>query len=213
VKAPAGYTHCMKPKLERLAHALILAPMTPLIGFLSGWWGGFTFAPEAWIPPLALAGLLAGLLADVFLLKRLLDSRLSWPFWSAVFLFYSIGMFGFFMGVPLGNALLAIPAGFVVGARLASEHASRRRLRQTAARAAWCSVGVLALICAASAFFALSSSSTPADLRGLLGLGFEVTQAMLVGLIVVGGAGLLAAGWGLTQASVRLTYRLLQRPG
>jgi hypothetical protein len=44
----------------------------------------------------------------------------------------------------------------------------------------------------------------------MLGLGFEVTQAMIIGLILVGGIGLLAVGWGLSVASVRLTYFLLQ---
>jgi hypothetical protein len=69
----------------------------------------------------------------------------------------------------------------------------------------------LALICAASALIALVSSSTANDLQGMLGLGFEVTQGMIIGLILAGGAGLLAAGWGLSFASVRLTFSFLQR--
>jgi len=30
-------------------------------------------------------------------------------------LFYSVGMFGFFMGVPVFNVILAVPAGVFVG--------------------------------------------------------------------------------------------------
>ena len=43
----------------------------------------------------------------------------------------------------------------------------------------------------------------------MLGLGFEVTQNMIIGLILVGGAALLGVGWGLAIFSVHLTHRLL----
>jgi hypothetical protein len=45
----------------------------------------------------------------------------------------------------------------------------------------------------------------------MLGLGFEVTRGMIVALIIVGGAALLAACWGLTMAAVRWTFRTLSR--
>jgi hypothetical protein len=129
----------------------------------------------------------------------------------AVFLFYTIGIFGFFMGVPVFNAALAIPVGFVVGGKLASENADKPRVRRAARGAAWFTSGTLAFVCAASAFFALVSSSTASDLRGMLGLGFEVSQGMIIGLILVGGVALLVISWGLTVASVRLTRSFLQR--
>ncbi len=200
----------MKTKLERLLLGLILAPLAPLAGLLAGWWGTYILLPEKWIPPVAIAGLLLGILVDAFLLKKLLDRRPGWLFWAAVHLFYSIGIFGFFMGVPLFNAALAVPAGFVVGGRLAAENAVRPRVWKAAQRTAWFTTGVLALICAASALIALASPSTANDLRGMLGLGFEVTQGMIVSLILVGGAGLLVTCWGLSVAAVQLTFRWLQ---
>jgi hypothetical protein len=201
----------VKTKLERLALGLILAPLAPLAGLLGCWWTAYALLPVAWIPFFMITGLLAGILADILLLKKLLDSRLSWPFWVAVFLFYSIGTFGFFMGVPVFNAALAIPAGFVVGSRLAAENADPLRIRKAVRSTAWFTTAVLALVCAASAFFALVSSSTASDLRNMLGIGFEITQGMIIGLILVGGAALLALGCGLSIASVRLTYFFLQR--
>jgi hypothetical protein len=44
----------------------------------------------------------------------------------------------------------------------------------------------------------------------MLGLGFEVTQPMIVGLILVGGTALLTVGWGLTVISVRFSHKFLQ---
>jgi hypothetical protein len=58
---------------------------------------------------------------------------------------------------------------------------------------------------------ALASPSTAYDLKGMFGLGFDVTQGMIVALILVGGAALLAFGWALTVVSVRFSYTFLQR--
>jgi hypothetical protein len=203
----------MKTKLERFALGLILAPLLPLALFMGAWWGSYKLLPEAWIPFGTVFGLLLGILADVFWLKRLVDRayKLGTAFWVTVFLFYTIGVFGFFMGVPVFNAALAVPAGFVVGGKLASENADKLRVRVATRRTAWFTTGVLAFICVASAFLALISKSTASDLEGMLGLGFEVTQGMIIGLILVGGVALLAIGWGLSVAAVRFTYTFLQR--
>lgn len=131
----------------------------------------------------------------------------------AVLVLYSAGLFGVVMGVPVLNVALAIPAGFVVvGGRLAHEAADRTEVRAAALRTSVLTGVVLALVCAASAFIALTSSSTPGDLEGMLGLGFTVTPAMIWGLVLVGGAGLLAVNWVLTGLSVRRTYRFLRTP-
>ena len=156
-------------------------------------------------------GLALGILADVYILKRLIlrAYRLGTVFWLAVLLFYSVGMFGFFMGMPVFNAALAVPAGFVVGGKLARETVDVVQLHRVSLRACIVTTALMALVCIASAFFALISPSTPSDLRGMLGLGFEVTPTMIWGLILIGGVGLLAVNWVLTGLSVRLTHRFL----
>jgi hypothetical protein len=128
-----------------------------------------------------------------------------------IIVFYSVGLFGFFMGMPVFNALLAVPAGWVIGARLASENADRIRVRKMTWGATWFTTGILFLVCAASAFFALISPSTPNDLQGMFGLEFKVTQAMIVGLIVIGGFLLLAFNAALTAAAIHLTHTFLTR--
>ena len=201
----------MKTKLERFALAVLIAPLAPIALLLAGWWLAFDRLPEAWIPWGALSGLALGLLADLLFLKKLLAraERLSLAFWLVVLLFYAVGSFGFFMGVPVFNAVLAIPAGFVDGGRLARRTADGTGVRSAALRTCLLTTGLMALTCAASASFALLSPSTPGDLRGMLGLGFAITPAMLWGVVLVGGAGLLAVNWVLTALSVRLTYRWL----
>jgi len=77
----------MKTKLEGFALGLILAPLAPLAGLMGFWWTAYAFLPETWIFFVAIAGLLAGILADIFLLKKLLDQHLGLPLWVAVFFF------------------------------------------------------------------------------------------------------------------------------
>jgi hypothetical protein len=203
----------MKTQIEQFALGFILAPLAPIAGLLAFWWASYTLAPEGWIPYLALSGLALGILADIYILKRLIlrAYRLGTVFWLVVLLFYSVGTFGFFMSVPIFNAALAVPAGFVVGGKLAREAVDTVRLRRVSRRACILTTALMALVCAASATVALLSPSTPSDLRGMLGLGFEVTQTMIWGLILIGGAGLLAVNWVLTGLSVHLTHRFLSK--
>ncbi|MEW6092480.1 MAG: hypothetical protein AB1531_00810 [Chloroflexota bacterium] len=200
-------------KLEKLILAVILGLIAPTIGLLAFWWGAVPFLLEDWIPLTALTGMALGLLVDVLFLKRWVRRahQLDIKLWMAIYLFYSMCVFGFFMGVPVFNPLLAIPAGFVVGGRLAEEGADSLRVQKAAQRTAWFTMIILFLICIASAFIALASPSTLYDLQAMLGLGFEVTQGMVIGLIVVGGLTLLALGWGLAIAAVRFSFTFLQR--
>ena len=202
----------MKTKLERSILGLILAPLMPLALLLGGWWLAYALLPEAWIFLGALFGLLLGLLLDFPLLKKWINDAdvLGIPFWAVVFVFYSIGLFGFFMGVPVFNLVLALPAGFILGSRLASQHADEIKLRVVSRRVSEFTTLVLALICAASAMIALVDPFTEANLQGMLALPFDVTRGMVIGLIIVGGVVLLLLNWVLTFASVRITYKFLK---
>ena len=202
----------MKIKLERSILGLILAPLMPLALLLGGWWLAYVLLPEAWIFLGALFGLLLGLLLDFPLLKKWINDAdmLGIPFWVVVFVFYSIGLFGFFMGVPIFNLGLALPAGFILGSRLASQHADEIKLRVVSRRVSEFTTLVLALICAASAMIALVDPFTEANLQGMLALPFDVTRGMVIGLIIVGGVVLLLLNWVLTFASVRITYKFLK---
>ena len=203
----------MKTKTEHFVLGLILAPLAPIAGLLGFWSMSYALLPEKWIPFCAISGFALGILADVFVLKKLVERayQLGNVFWLAVLLFYSVGTFGFFMGVPVFNAALAIPAGFVVGGKLVHEIADGVRVRRASLQTCILTTGLMILVCINSAFFALISPSTSSDLRGMLGLGFNVTPAMIWGLILVGGAGLLAVNWALTGLSIRLTYRFLRK--
>ncbi|MEW6400458.1 MAG: hypothetical protein AB1649_01595 [Chloroflexota bacterium] len=203
----------MKTKSERFILGLTLAPLAPLTSLLGGWWLSYALLPEDLIWIGALSGLLLGILADFLFLKKLLDRahQLSILFWAAVFLFYSIGIFGFFMGVPVFNVGLAILAGIVYGARLAARRASLAQVLTMTRRTAGFTTAVLALICIASAIIASADPYTAANLEGMFNLSFTVTEAMVIGLIIVGGIGLLVMNWWLADTVTRFSYMFFQR--
>jgi hypothetical protein len=202
----------MKIKIERFIIGVLLAPPAPLAFFLLGWWGSYEFMPEKLIPYGAIGGLILGILIDILILQRLIDryDKLGMAFWSVVYLFYSIVIFGFFMGVPIFNSLLSLPAGMLIGSILVAENADINRAYKTVRRTAWFCTAVLMLVCIASATIALLSESTASDLQSMLGLGFEVTPGMILGLIGIGGLVLLVSGWLMANTAVRLTFKYFQ---
>jgi hypothetical protein len=128
----------------------------------------------------------------------------------AVYLFYSIGMLGFFMGVPVFNVILAVPAGLFIGSRLARQTADYDEVRRLKRKTCVFTTGVLAAVCVTSAFIALLDPYTGSDLQGLLGLQFVVTRLMLAGVIAIGGIALLLLQWVITEKMINRTYAFMR---
>ncbi len=195
--------------IENAAIGIVFGAVPVIACFLAGWWGSIPLVPESRIWQFAVAGLLLGVLVDVVFLRgwvRRAYSMQPWV-WKAVYLLYSVGMFGLFMGVPVFNLALALPAGVFVGRWLARNGADSVHMRNVARQAAVFTAGTLGLVCSASGAIALASRSTASDLQGMLGLQFQVTPAMIVGIILGGGAMILALDWWLTIRSVERAYK------
>jgi len=195
-------------KLENAALGLAFGAVPVIACFLAGWWIGIPVVRESRVFLCAFAGLLLGILIDVVWLGGWVRRAYSMKplVWMAVYVFYSVGMFGFFMGVPVFNAALALPAGVFVGRWLSRSGADSARMKQAARQAALFTTSVLGLVCVASAAIALASPSTPSDVKGLLGLPFPVTRGMIMGIILGGGTAILALQWWLTIKSVQRAY-------
>lgn len=188
----------------------ILFGAVPIIAcFLAGWWISIPLVPESSIFLCALGGFLGGVLVDILFLKSCVRRAYSMKplVWMIVYLFYSIGMFGFFMGVPVFNVALALPTGIFIGGWLAHSGADSTRMKKVARFSAVFTTIILGLICIASASIALASSSTAPDLQGMFSLTVHVTRAMIIGIIVGGGIIILILQWWLTFISVEHAYK------
>lgn len=201
--------------IEKVLIGTILGAIFPILGFLAGWWGTLAFLPDRLPFLIASVGLLIGILVDVAYLRRWVGSAYSinLKIWMAVYLFYSIGMFGFFMGVPVFNVILAVPAGLFIGSKLARQTADHDEVRRMNRNTCVFTTGVLAAVCVISAVIALVDPYTSLDLQRMLGLQFEVTRLMLAGVIAIGGIALLLLQWGITGKVIHLTYALMETNG
>lgn len=199
--------------IERIILFLSLAVLCPLFGFLAGWWLFYPLLPDARILIPVILGVGLGLLVNLFFLKRWMKQahQMSLWIWAAIYGFYTIGVFGFFMGVPVFNVLLGIPAGILMAGRLVENKTEAAPGTKFASRTAWFTTGVLSLVCLVSAYLALRDTFTAANLEGMLALPFEVTQTMIGALILAGGLGLLVGEWLLTFLTTKITFSSLSR--
>jgi len=200
-------------KLEKWFIGLLVGFIPPVVGFLAGWWGSFSFVSDQQVILAAIGGMAAGLVIDGIFLKGWIAKAWSSPMWiwMLLFLFYAVCEFGFFMGVPIFNLVLALPAGFYMGRRLANSGASAGQDRRIMQQTKLFTTLVLAGICAASAVIAWLDESTAANLEGMLKLDFTVTTPMIAALILVGGSGLLLANWWLVRKTMELSQKPLRK--
>jgi hypothetical protein len=199
--------------MERGVMAMVIGCIPPIVGLLASWWGTASVLPERGVMVAALGGVAVGLVIDALFLRRAMARADSAPYWlwAAVYIFYAVGAFGFLMGVPVLVVLPGLPAGMLIGGRLARQGATAEQARRAARHASAFTTAVTFLACAASATIALIDPFTAGSLEGMLGLAFEVTTPMIVALILVGGAALLAIQWMLTGAAVRWSHARLSR--
>ena len=201
-------------KFEKTFLSCILGTIMPLIGFLGGWWSFCKISSNGVIILAAIFGLAAGVLVNAFFLKKWVEKayQLNIVIWMVIYIFYSICVFGFFMGVPVFNLSLAAPTGIFIGSKLSHVSMDAAQQQQTIFRTKLFTACILTMICLASAFLALKDPYTAANLEGMLHLDFNVTRTTIIGIIIVGGAVILSLQWWLTAKFIQVGRKLAYRP-
>jgi hypothetical protein len=197
---------------DRLFSRVVLGTIAPVVLMLTGWWGalGVLGDEHPAIGPAALGGLALGVVLDLTVLRTHLDSvfDLGLTALSVIALFYSIMIFGFFMGFPLFLLLVGFGGGHVVGRSAAIHRFTAEWTVRERRRVAAVATLMLAALCVWSACLALNEPTIGWQLQQMLGLPFEVTDPMIYATIVVGGAGLLAVQYGTTILEARRASRI-----
>ena len=191
-------------RLERFLFNCIFGLVIPIAGFLVFWWGSLLFIEnDKVIMIAALSGLVIGLIISLFLiLIRKIDIyNLKMPVLIVVYLFYNLGMFGFFMGVPVFHLLLGVIAGYYWTKRLIY-HNGKTDYRAEISKISGFTAFVIGGVCMFSATIALISKSTPYDLKHMLHLPFDITQSLLISSVVIGGVFLILSQYWLTKVTM-----------
>lgn len=194
-------------RIERLFLSVMIGLLPPLVLVLAGWWISLPFVKEEQIIYYALGGLSAGVLVDLLFLRlwtrKALTASIFWP--TAVYLLYSIGVFGFFMGVPAFNLLLGLVWGYYVGMRLRSRHAEKPEIERAARQSGLFTAAVLALVCLAALVIAGLDPWLEANIQGMFGLAKPLSRSMILGLSGLAGLVLVAGEYLLTRAAVKFS--------
>jgi len=196
-------------KPEKIFLGLLLGGIAPIFCFLSGWWGAYFFASESQIPFFMLAGLGLGILIDLLFLGKWIKAAYHIPpvLLVAIYLFYSVGIFGFFMGIPVFNTVLGLLAGFYIGRRLVNAKINSEEKERVIYWTGLFTAFILAMACLASLFLAASESTLAANINGMLRdmIGLKTTfdnQTLLI-LSALAGVGIVVAEFYLTRAAVK----------
>jgi len=199
----------MFPKAESIFLLAVLGGIFPILCFLIGWWGSITILPEEAVKYAALGGLLAGILIDILFLKRWLvraySMNLTWL--AVIYLFYSAGLYGFFMGVPIFVLFMGLFAGFYMGLRMLDNGKSKQEAEDAFRKTAYFTSLVLAVACGISIWLAATDSSTAANINGMLALRKPLTEQSILTLSAAGGTVMVVLEFFITRGMARWAYK------
>ncbi len=190
---------------ERLFLLLLIGLLPVVVLFLLGWWGSLAITSEENVKFFALGGLMLGLLIDILYLRRWLRKAYSLPLgWFVVFyLFYSVCMFGFLMGLPLLNLFMGLIGGYYVGLCLRYAKKDKAAVEPAAKRTALFAAGVMALVCLASWMIAYLEPTIAANVQGMLKLDQALSRERILTYSAFGGLGLVVIEYFITRWMVK----------
>jgi hypothetical protein len=202
---PVSSLNYLLSSVERLFLNIIIGLVAPIILMLAGWWGSLPFVPEGSIMYFALGGLLLGLLVDVLFLRRWVRKAYSFPvaWFVLVYLFYSVCLFGFFMGMPAFNLVMGVMGGYYTGLCLRHANRDQAAVEITARRTALFAAVVLGAVCLASWVLAYQEATIASEIKGMFSLKKEISRETILGLSAAAGIGLVVIEYYLTRAMVR----------
>ena len=167
---------------DRVFSRLVLGTIAPVVLMLTGWWGTLgVLCDHPAIGPAALGGFALGVALDLTALRRRLDSLfdLGLVALSALALFYSVMIYGFFMGLPVFNLIVGFAGGHVVGRRTALVCLPAEQTIRESRLVAAIATSILAVLCVATAWMALNEATLDSEMQHMLGLPFEITMPMI----------------------------------
>jgi hypothetical protein len=192
-------------KIELLTSVIVLAPIPPVAMGLTVWWT--MVICDCTERDIAVATIAATCLGAVFaatVLRRWVLSlfTLKPAAFRAVALFYSVMIYGVFMGMPVFNVGVGIVGGAILGRRLVRGDSSAAELNREAVHWARFATVILFVLCTATVALTWRHESLGSELQHMFRLPFTVTRRMIAALIVGGGTGLLIAQYVTARAAV-----------
>jgi len=176
-------------KFDKIFAIIINGFIMFIWSFLTGGWL-FYYMSEKHIYIGVFGGIFLGIIAEALFLKKLTHGFYnSGGFYLlGIYAAYMVGIFGFFMGVPVFNIIPGIAAGIYAGIKCRLNESGADELNIKLKNFNKVTSAGLLLFCTASAAIALNDPYTANNLKGMLNLKFNVGQDFIWFLIIFGGA-------------------------
>lgn len=175
--------------IDKIFLALIWIPFPTISITLIFWWSGYLLGFKDQLIGIVFVGLILGIFLCILTFKKFLQRAYNQNKWLLIclYLFYMIGIFGFFMGVPVFNIIPGILAGIYFTRKAIYSNSNMLVFKNLMKRIQIIMAIGLTIICACSAYIALNDPFTGVNIKGMLNLPFDVTQVIIWGIILIGG--------------------------
>ncbi len=188
---------------DKLISVLILGLLAPVLLALLFWWGGYIIDSglDKGFMILIIAGAAVGVLLDLTVLRRFISSLFMLPL-AALFIieiFYSVLIYGFFMGFPVFNSLAGIAGSYIVVRKSIIADNTSDVIKRNFKKAAIFSFLLLLFFCICSAVLALGEPSICSQIQSMLSLPNSVEIWMIWLLVTCGGAFLLVFQYAVSK--------------
>jgi hypothetical protein len=192
-------------KVESFVVGVILGAVPVLFCFVSAW---FTSAvlldDERAVAVIALSGAAVGVVVDLLLLKRWVKRayKINSKVLAAIYIFYSIGVFGFCMGIPILNFPVGMMAGIYTARKMYHIKAGTEECNRNIKRTSVFTALVMVVICCLLTLWALAGQMIGYRLETPV-LSFTLTAPVFFGAVFAGGAALVLLQYRLTSTDCK----------
>ena len=196
--------------LEKTALTVIFGSVFPISLFLVGWWASFRLVQESMIIVFAASGLVVGILIDALFLRKWFQKpyQASTKVLILIYLFYSAGIFGFFMGIPVFNLITGLAAGIFTGRKARLNHENINEFNSKILKVSTFSTLIIVIFSILSAALALQDPiDTARNLEGMFRMPpFTLSTAIIIDIILIGGILLALLQYWLTRQAALAAF-------
>lgn len=174
--------------LQKITWMILLCLIPPMLLFILSYFVFYYTSNLETTMKASIIAFLIGILIDIFRGKHWLKHIYQIKNWimSLIYIFYSICIFGFFMGAPIFNLLCGAFAGNYGKEKLASKpYALIEKEKLVKKYTIYTSI-IMGIVCISSGTIALIDPYTGKNLEGMLNLPFTVTKPILWSIIIIG---------------------------
>jgi hypothetical protein len=196
-------------KSDKIIFGLILGVVFPVLFSLIAVTIGYYFYKAEKMPYFQATGLIAGIIADILFLRRLISFLFDLPAWliAGFYVLSNVFIYGLFMGFPVFNIFMGIIAGYYYGRRIICKKIISTQREALIKKVSLFTALIMLLICISSALLALNEKTIGEELQNMLGLNFIPSRGLITSGIILGGITLIIFQYLITRTVQIKTVR------